>query len=441
MFISKRALPLALVCTSLLVVPMQAGNNKDDSRSRLSPDYKKAKDEVGGKNLSQWAKDLSSADASVRADAIMVLPFFGEDAAYLVPKLCTMAQTDNDASPRAKVMMALQLMFVRNTDLQRVVESLSYCIGNDNQTVVRYLAAKALPRFATFGEAGQKALTRNIHHILKGASNLYCWEVREASIQVLRVAGVDPEKGPDPRVTDVLISHAGPMEKTWKVRLQAIMALGGMGRPQDPKKLADIMRVLKQDYNAKSPNKAIRIWSHVAVMALEDQTNEKYMETLAEYTKDHVREIRFQAVSSFGALGDLGHKHIMRVVERLNEKTEKEPLVVQAACNSLAKMGDHSDRVLKALIAVTEREGVHDKVIPCVVAACSALGHLGTGKPEVLVALNKAMNRKDVDEQDKDAIKKAIDEYKKPKMDEKRKAKTGGAKKEQEKLKKVIKRR
>lgn len=445
---SKGKLLLAIVCASLLTLPLQAGKDDPPKQSRMNPGYYKADQEYRGKNLAQWQADLNSKDPSVRADAVMALPAFGTAAAPLVPRLCVIARSDLDASPRAKVMMALPAMYIPNTQIGKVVETLCASLSKDDQTVVKYLAAKALPRFAAMGtpeqiEAGQKALQQNIHLILLGSNNRYCWEVREACIQVLRVAGVDPKKGPDRRVTDNLISRANAsIETTWKVRLQAIMALGGMGRPQDPNKLAEVYRVLKADYNAKSRNKAIRIWSHVAVMALEEKTNDKYLETIAEYTKDHDAETRFQAVSALGALGDLGHKQIMRVVDRLNPKIEKEPFVLAGACNALANMGDRSDKVLNALIAVTEREGSRESTMSSRLAACTALGRLGAGKPQVLVALNKELERKDMQDEDKKSVEQAIAQYKKPREDDKRKVKIAGAKgKDQDTPKNDIRRR
>ena len=79
------------------------------------------------------------------------------------------------------------------------------------------------------------------------------------------------------------------------------MALGAMGRPQNPKKLQQVLAALKSPTNYNSQNKTIRIWSHVSLMALEDKVNDKYLQVVADYLTDRERDIKVQAVTASGA--------------------------------------------------------------------------------------------------------------------------------------------
>ena len=403
---SRRELLLAALCSPLLALPLRARPN--DEAPKYPSGYTESPAEIGGKSFDQWMQDLSHPDPSVRAEAVMVMPLFrlrGEDA---IRKLARMAQNDGDASPRAKAVLALGMMGVKSGDRETVVRALGHCVAHDPQTIIRYEAARALPRF---GPDARIIIT----DVVMGMGNNSTFEVREACIIALRAAGVDPAKGPDPRVTDALIARLNPAtEPTRKVRLQAIMALGGMGRPQDPGKYTQVMAALKGPYTYKSRDKVVKLWSHVAIMALDDKVDESYLKTIVEYMRDREREVRVNAVRAMGALGVKAHEYLRDVIRLLDDKDIQVKL---ATIEALGHMGDRSERVLDALIKATELEGSAKDVLPVVMAACTALVQVGVPSPQVISALTKASERKDLDEQQKFMILKMIEEIKKPKED------------------------
>jgi HEAT repeat protein len=403
---SRRELLLAALCSPLLAMPLRARPN--DEAPKYPSGYTESPAEIGGKSFDQWVQDLSHPDPSVRAEAVMVMPLFrlrGEDA---IRKLARMAQNDGDASPRAKAVLALGMMGVKSGDRETVVRALGHCVAHDPQTIIRYEAARALPRF---GPDARIIIT----DVVMGMGNNSTFEVREACIIALRAAGVDPAKGPDPRVTDALIARLNPAtEPTRKVRLQAIMALGGMGRPQDPGKYTQVMAALKGPYTYKSRDKVVKLWSHVAIMALDDKVDESYLKTIVEYTRDREREVRVNAVRAMGALGVKAHEYLRDVIRLLDDKDIQVKL---ATIEALGHMGDRSERVLDALIKATELEGSAKDVLPVVMAACTALVQVGVASPQVISALTKASERKDLDEQQKFMILKMIEEIKRPKED------------------------
>lgn len=400
---SAKALLVAL-CVLSLTLPLRAENRTDD-RPKYPADYEKPPSEVGGKDYAKWKGELSHPDPGVRAQAIIAMLAFRKQGEDAVPKLATMAQRDPDASPRVKAVIALKMMGIRATDITRVVEALGYCVAHDDQTVIRYEAATALQRFGS-------ETRRVIPQLLMAMNNRNTYDVRKACIIALRAAGVDAKKGPDPRVTDALIARLNPFaEPSDEVRLQAIMALGGMGRPQDPKKYGDLLRGLRAQNVYNSPHKIIKLWAHVAIMALEEKVDEKYLErTVADYLKSEERDIRMHGLMAMGALGTKANAYAKDVVRLLRDK---EPEVVGAACNALGGIGDKSDRVLKGLIAVTEREGTREHTVPLVKAACAALAQLHVANADVMKALNKVLERKDFTPEDKDEIRKAIEDIKK----------------------------
>ena len=87
-----------------------------------------------------------------------------------------------------------------------------------------------------------------------------------------------------------------------------------------------------------------------------------------------------------------------------------DPTVIDAACWALARMDDHSPRVLNALIKVTERS---EQML--VYAACQALGDIGVNQQEVMDALEAAAQRKELEPQLRQAIGSIIEKLKKPK--------------------------
>ncbi|HWG45733.1 MAG TPA: HEAT repeat domain-containing protein [Gemmataceae bacterium] len=417
---SRRALLFAALCTPLLAAlfaPLLTtfvraekptdprSTSRNDSRSTSSDTAEDIPNKIGGKTYDEWKKDLEHKDPSVRSNTIRVIPSFGVKAESAVPILVARTH-DQDASCRVKAVIAFQFMAIRGTDRVRVVKALGERISSDPQAIVRYEAAKALRRFGPDGREVVADLVRGV-----GDSGTY--ELREACIIALIVAGVDPTKGPDVRVTDALIlrSKAG-IEPTTQVRLEAIIALGAMGRPQDPKKLAQVFGALKQNF--LSPNKIIKIWAHVSVMALEDKVDKTYLKTIADYLKDPERDIRVQAVTALGALKDKAQDYLPDMLKLFRAREDSE--VVIAASQALGHMGNKGPRVLQALINQTEKTDVKD--VPIILAAASALAQLAPEDAEVVAALQKVRSGGLLTLQQKETLRLAIEDGKKAKIDD-----------------------
>jgi HEAT repeat protein len=252
------------------------------------------------------------------------------------------------------------------------------------------------------GEAAQ-VTPKIIDDLIRGARDRNTCELRQACIQTL-ITSVDREKGPEPKVTDILIERTSVTgEPSKQVRMQAIIALGAVGRPHSPAKLKQVLKALHDHYY--STDKSIRIWTHVSLMALNEEIKQKDVNMIVDCLdpQKNDREVRKQAVLALGAMAKKTTEHVKDICALL--KDEKETMVQEAACRALARMGDKSDRVVSALIRLTEKDT--KKTNEVVMAACATLAQLHVDDTEVIDAL-KAVQKHELLG---DPEKKMVEQY------------------------------
>ena len=301
----------ALMCLLSLALPALAEKKPDDNRSpkndsrssQYSRDSIPEVKEVGGRSLEKWVADLKHADPYHRSRALMAIVQFGEKAGQYVPEVAKVLH-DNDASPRMKSIMALRMMYIPETHRSLVVKEVGRClISGSSQTIHRYEALKTLMRFGVLSGTEREAVIDVVQNL--GSASTY--ELRSLCIDALLTAGLDEKKGPDPRVTDALINRATAFkEPAEEVRFKAIMALGFMGRPQDPKKLSQVVNVLKRPENYYSRNRVIKMWTHVSLMSLDEKVPAKELEAIVKLLEDPESHIRIQAVTALGGAARQG---------------------------------------------------------------------------------------------------------------------------------------
>jgi hypothetical protein len=246
---------------------------------------------------------------------------------------------------------------------------------------------------------------------LKNTSVISSYELREVCIDTLMRASVDPMNGPDTKVTEELIAHANPRnEAATRVRVKAIMALGAQGRPRDPKMLQNVMDILKMPVNFQRGNPSVRIWSHVAVIALEEKVDKKDLETIAVYLKEREAAVHAEAVMALGALEDKAQDYVGDVVQMLER--EKIPAVKANAALALGRMKNTGSRVLSALIKLTGEDD-RDSIL-VVLNACQALRTLGVNNAEVMKAMDKVREHKSLEKYQKDIVSQMIEELQNP---------------------------
>jgi HEAT repeat protein len=417
--------PLAPVLSTLLVLaapPPQA----QISTIRSPGDNTIA--EVGGKSYKQWTDDLKHPDASVREEAIRALVLFGRDAPKAVPLIVERLR-DSDASPRVKAAIALGMIPVNKEDIPKVTEALGQRIMQDSQSMVRYYSAASLNNFgedARYGQAG----------LVKGVTDPATWEIRHACVCALRSAGHDATGAPNPNVEHALIQAMH--DPTYKVRLEAILTIGTLGKPTDRTLFLSVIQALQDRLTDRDP--AVKIWAHIAIMAI-DEVTDKSVRGVITYLTNADPKVRVEAARGLGAIA-MKLKVKANLVEPalIRALQDKEASVVAAAALALTQMDELSGKAREDLLgllknpeasirsAVAQSFGsagmkarpavpaladlVQDKEQPpsVVSSACWALGEIGEPSAAAEAALTSIAQRKDADESLKLTAQSALDQ-------------------------------
>jgi HEAT repeat protein len=389
--------------------------------------------EVGGKTYKQWVDDLKSPDASVREEAIRSLVFFGHDSVRAIPLIVERLQEDRDCSPRVKAAIALGMIQVPKEDIPNVARALGQRLLQDSQAIVRYYSATTLNNF---GEDAKYALAG----LVKGVSDPATWEIRHACIAALRTAGRDPHGGPNVNVEHALVSALH--DPTYRVRLEAILALGALGRPEDKNLFLTVTRAL-QDRLTSERDPAVKIWVYVALMAL-DEVTDKSLQAVVRYLKHSDVKVRIEAARGLGGIaGKIKSKTPIVEPALVAALQDKDVTVVGAAASALAEMDELSgtaksnlldllkspEPTIRATVAqalglagIKARSAVpaltaivRDKDQPpfVVASACWALGEIGEPDAATVAALNAVGQRKDVDESLKQEAQRALEQINK----------------------------
>ncbi len=384
-------------------------------------------DKVGGKTFKQWADDLKHPDASVREEAIRALVNFGADSARAAPLLVERLR-DPDSSPRVKAATALGMIDLRREDIPKTAQALGQCVAQDPQAVVRYQAAVVLNRL---GEDARYALPG----LCTGAADKSTWEIRQVCINTLRAAGREPGGGPNAAVERALLGALN--DNAYHVRLEAVVAIGTLGRPGDRQLLLAVLRALHE--RATDRNHTVRLWADVALMAL-DEVTDQGLKAVAKYLKDPDARVRANAARGLGALGNKAKPATAALTEALQDE---EVTVVSAAGWALAQMDELSGPARGALLdmlknpkpdfraAAAQSFGsaginargavpgltalVLDREQPpyVVASACWALGEIGEPDPPAVAALKGVEERKDADESLKQVARTALEQINK----------------------------
>ncbi len=340
---TRKGVVCAFLALSLLLPACSLWAASDSMSSSTPPLVEK----VGDKKLSQWIADLKNADPSTREEAIRAITYFGPAASEAVPALLDRLH-DSDASPRAKAIVALSLIKISETDHSRVAAALGEKVMGDAQAMVRYNAAVAL---SMIGKDTREALPGLLHGMEDQAS----WEIRRASIAAIIEAGAT-KTGPDPRVTRALLLAL--QDRASQVRLEAVLALGRMGRPDDGVLLDHTLRTIKGMVNDK--DKTVDIWARLSLMALLDKIDDADMDYLTKSVKSsEPQRVRIQAMRALGAVAVKDKAVVSQLVDLL---ADKDTMVAGNACIVLGGLRDPGPNVEKALTDLSLNKETDDEV-------------------------------------------------------------------------------
>jgi HEAT repeat protein len=300
--------------------------------------------EFKGKTFGEWTAQVTNRDPSKRAEAINSLVLFGKKAEEAVPVVIDRLG-DIDLSPKAKAVMALRVMPVREADRPKLIEGLAKRVDpyTESQAIIRYEAARTLLAHAEYAQAAIPAL-------LRAAQDRTTWETRQVCLAVLRVAGKEENKGPDPRVTQALLRAL--TDSSTAVRMEAIVGLGAMGRPGDPRLYKLVLDKLTAQVNRRN-NPSLNIWARVSIMNLDEAAAEYHVKIIARYVAHDKQEIRLTAMQAVSAMRKYGKPAIPFLVEALNHRDE---LTAATALAALLDIDENDPTVQAKLNELKQRK-------------------------------------------------------------------------------------
>jgi HEAT repeat protein len=336
----------------------------------------KPKDEPGGlvdgKTFAQWKSDLNHRDRSVRQHAVRVIGsdqgrHFGSSVREAVPDLIGNLR-ELDASLRGDAAAALGMIGamekIEDSEATKIANALNALLGTgESQRSVRLQAALAV---AQMGPRGKGSMT----NLADNAKDSYSWELRKASCYALGRIGHDKTKGPDPKAFSVLLGalkdNCGP------VRLEAVLALSGMGTPSQPQ--------LDQEKKALEPvlgdpDKVVAIWARVLLSFLDGKkfANPKSMSFLISFMhKDADPTVRRTAAQGLAILGEMAKEAIPELIKAYT--AEKDLDVCLTIIGALGVMAASADSIQS--LNEVERVLVEDKEAAARSQAATTLGKI-----------------------------------------------------------------
>jgi HEAT repeat protein len=318
-------------------------------------------DEIGGKGLKQWVEDIAkSPDPSVRETAIRAVPYFGKPAkAAVAPLIALLKRSDRrydpDASCRCHACLALSALAGAGLveDPAEAVRALSDRVDNDPQAIVRYYAVIALGSFGPKAAPAIPSLVNRIH-------DPNSWELRRAAVSVLGVVAIPEDKSaPDPRavtaIARLLLSNDG-WERSTEVRMEAVMALGGMGRPVGQQEFLLSLHALQKSASTEEPDKGVRVWARVAVMAVENKVTKEGLDDVAGYLGPKNKDA-LAKVHALRALGAMGKEAKPKIPDIIKAMDDKDAMVSATAIDVLGELGSAAQEAIGPLEKLRDKEG------------------------------------------------------------------------------------
>ena len=335
-------------------------------------------DTVAGKTLEQWIKELKHADPSVRENAVRTLHLFGPRASKAIPDIIHMTGSDYDVSLRVNGCIALMTLEIDKKDEAAAVQALVKQLTDNPQAVVRLHAAMALGRF----KEGAKAA---IPGLIAATRDRGSWEIRKAAVGSLARVSKDKVTGPDPRATAALLDAL--KDYGAKVRLEAVMALGSMGKPASEMTRQTVMRALQNELRDRDPT--IGVWCYVGMMAL-DRMADTYLAEIIKFLKKGDVPTRTHAARALGMVGPEVKKQMPRkkvdelVTALVSALKDPEASVAEMAAWSLgesAQSFDPGDEATSVLTELTKNEKLDGSVKVMAFAALESIkGKKWTGE-------------------------------------------------------------
>jgi len=337
------------------------------TKSLTSPSNK-TPEEVTGKSMKEWIKEINSTDPSRRENAIRTIALFPWAAREALPAILERIDRETDTSPKVNAIMSLGVIEPQEEDdVKKVVATLRKRVTriNETQNIIRFQAALVLGRY---GGRARPAMNELIQATQDGGS----WEIRKAAVFSLARAVFDDKQPVNSQAIEALVARVSHRnELSAQVRLEAVMALGVIGvlNTQDKAKVVAALERAESD-----SERMVGLWARVGMMAHKNDVSEKDMSILINFTKSKELPLRTHAARALGTIASVGNP------------------------------GPHFKPAIPALIAMLRDE---QELIQ--ISAIWALGRIGPPAQAALPQLNQLYQQKDITEEGKALIKEAIE--------------------------------
>lgn len=336
------------------------GQKKDKDKDKEPPEKKTTITEIGGRSIDQWIKEIPSKDRSKGENAIRTILMFHPDQAYeAVPVLLAELkkhpnQIVLDISIRVNAVIALGVILggANDPDSKLVGDAVTMLIRflGDDQAIVKYRAAQALGRL---GPDAKPALEK----LIIMTRDTSTWENRQAATAAIGLIARHPKKAPDDKVFATLMKRLA--DPASQVRLAAIQSLTWVGGPTGPKRQAELIKGLEVN-TLRDPDYTIRIWTHMAIMAIERKIQKKHLKPIADMLnvkdkKDLPVDLpaRVQAAQSLGTIGpDAANKETVKAL--CDALKDPEPGVIFWSMWALARFGKAAQAAVMPLQGIVK---------------------------------------------------------------------------------------
>jgi HEAT repeat protein len=308
-----------------------------------APTTRRSVEEVNGRTLYDWSKDLRDKDPSIRERAVAALKAFGPDARTYAPDVIK-SMRDKDVSLRINAAITLGIIGMESTHIEEAVKELSSML-DDQQGIVRFQAINALARLGYQANIQASLVPK----LVAASHSQSSWEIRQAALHALGELGWMPlNKGFDVRA--FAAAAEGTLDPCMEVRYQAILTLIRFGQPANLNERTKIIHKLNDLITEKQPKK-VSLWARVAVMRIEDNVTSAHLAAIGKLLSDPSLDVRLNAGKAIGTIGTQAFSTVPYLKDALNDKHSD---VVITSCWALARIGPKAEKAIPALEQLTQ---------------------------------------------------------------------------------------
>jgi HEAT repeat protein len=309
-----------------------------------SPSNSSVPQQILGKTLDEWIRQIDNPDPSVREHAIRVAMLFGPSARRAIPALVRQVTNTNDFSPLANAIIALGQLMTAEKDpayARSAVDALTQAL-NHQQAIIRYQAATAIRNCGQWARPAVPKLAQMIN-------DRSSWETRQAVCYALGTAGRDEQGYPNILALRALVDAIDDPSK--EVRAAALQSIISLGPPTAANDLATMKNLLEKRLKTDK-DKACVIWVRVAIMAADPKLiNDANLTVISKLLKDPELEVAMQAAR---ALFFIGRESKSRLDDLVDALKHENPRMREQVIQTIERIGPAAERALPALETLTK---------------------------------------------------------------------------------------